>query len=37
MPGGEMHVEWGETATADAYSFNVFDVGREIYRSIMEW
>ncbi|MDD7635687.1 MAG: RHS repeat-associated core domain-containing protein [Clostridiales bacterium] len=36
-PGGEFHVEWGETATLNATRFNVFDVAEELYIKIMEW
>ena len=36
-PGGEFHVEWGETATWTATQFNIFDVAENIYIKIMEW
>ena len=36
-PGGEFHVEWGETATWNQTQFNVFDVAKTIYIKIMEW
>lgn len=36
-PGGELHVEWGETATLSETQFNVFDVAKGIYIKIMEW
>lgn len=36
-PGGEIHVEWGETATWRQTQFNVFDVAKGIYVKIMEW
>lgn len=36
-PGGEFHVEWGETVTWDATRFNIFDVVEDIYIRIMEW
>ena len=36
-PGGEFHVEWGETATWRATQFNVFDASKKIYNRIMEW
>ena len=36
-PGGEIHVEWGETATWNAIHFNIFDVAENIYIKIMEW
>ena len=35
--GGEIHVEWGETATWNAIHFNIFDVAENIYIKIMEW
>ena len=36
-PGGELHVEWGETYTWEQTEFNVFDVAKAIYVKIMEW
>ena len=36
-PGGEFHVEWGETATWNSTRFNIFDVAEDIYIKIMEW
>ena len=36
-PGGEVHVEWGETATWNATRFNLFDVADYIYIKLMEW
>ena len=36
-PGGEFHVEWGETATWNATRFNIFDVSKDVYIKIMEW
>ena len=36
-PGGEFHVEWGETATWNATRFNIFDVAENVYIKIMEW
>jgi RHS repeat-associated protein len=36
-PGAEFHVEWGETETIEATSFNIFDFARDIYIKIMEW
>ena len=36
-PGGEFHVEWGETATWNATRFNIFDVAEDVYIKIMEW
>ena len=36
-PGGEFHVEWGETATWNITRFNIFDVAKNIYIKIMEW
>ncbi len=36
-PGGELHIEWGETTTWSVTRFNIFDVGEKIYIKIMEW
>ena len=36
-PGGEVHVEWGETVTWGKTQFNIFDVAEGIYIKIMEW
>ena len=36
-PGGEFHVEWGETNTLDKMHFNIYDVAEQIYIKIMEW
>ena len=36
-PGGDIHVEWGETATWKQTQFNIFDVANSIYVKIMEW
>jgi len=36
-PGGEFHVEWGETATWDASRFNIFDIANETYIRFMDW
>lgn len=36
-PGGELHVEWGETFTWNATRFNIFDIARDVYIKIMEW
>ena len=35
VPGGELHVEWGETVTLA--KLNIFDLAAEIYTRIMEW
>ena len=35
VPGGELHVEWGETITLA--KLNIFDLVDEIYTRIMEW
>ena len=36
-PGGEFHVEWGQTKTDESTRFNIFDVARDVYIKIMEW
>ncbi len=36
-PGGEFHVELGETATWNKTQFNIFDIAENIYIKIMEW
>ena len=36
-PGGEGHVEWGETATWGKTRFNVFGLIDDIYKKISEW
>ena len=36
-PGGEFHVEWGETASWEATRVNVFDIAKGLYIKIMEW
>ena len=36
-PGGEFHVQWGETATWKVTRLNIFDVAKGIYIKIMEW
>ena len=36
-PGGEFHVEWGETSTWKETRFNIFDVAKNIYIKVMEW
>ena len=35
-PGGEMHVEWGETQTITSTEFNVYDFIDELFIKIME-
>ena len=37
LPGGEFHVEWGETATWKSTQFNIFDVAKVAYDKTMEW
>ena len=36
-PGGEFHVEWGETTTWNTTRINIFDWAEDIYDRIMEW
>ena len=36
-PGGEIHAEWGNTATWGITKFNVFDMANVGYIKIMEW
>ena len=36
-PGGEFHVEWGETATLNSTRFNIFDIAQNLYTNIMGW
>jgi hypothetical protein len=36
-PGGEIHIEWGETITISQTKFNFFDVARSLYHGLMEW
>ena len=35
VPGGELHVEWGETWTWA--EFNLYDIMSKMYFEIMEW
>lgn len=36
-PGKELHAEWGRTYTVPNTQFNVYDLGRSVYRKIIEW
>lgn len=36
IPGGEFYVGWGETGTWKKSKFNIFDIGKKVYRKIME-
>ena len=36
-PGKEFHVEWGTTVTLPYTQFNVYEVARSVYITIMEW
>lgn len=35
-PGGEMHIEWGETQTISGTEFNVYDLIDKFFIKIME-
>ena len=36
-PGGELHVEWAQTATYLPSEFNIYDVLNDFFINIMEW
>ena len=36
-PGMELHATWSKTDTLDVSKFNVFEVAKKVYISIMEW